>query len=221
MLPLTKRLAARYRHTGEPMDDLEQVACLGLIKAVDRYDPDVGSFISYAVPNILGELKRHFRDKGWTMRVPRSLQERVLYVNQAMEDLSGELGRSPTPRDVSQHTGLEIDDVVEALEASSAYSPMALDAPHPGDESGDRTLGESVGADDPAYALVELRDALTPAFRALPARDQAILKLRFVDDLTQSEIAERVGVSQMQVSRLLRRGLDRVGSVAAGYGHAE
>lgn len=220
MLPLTKRLAGRYRHTGESQDDLEQVACLGLIKAIDRYDPDVGSFVRYAVPNIMGELKRHFRDKGWGMRVPRSMQERFLRVNEAINVLSGELGRSPTPRDLARHTGLKIEDVVEALELSTAYSPAALDAPFTGAEDGDRTLGDSLGAEDPGYAAVDLGQAVTPAFRALPAREQTILKLRFMDDLTQSEIAERVGVSQMHVSRLLRRSLDRLGAAATG-GEAE
>ena len=213
-LPLTKRLAGRYRHTGESLDDLEQVASLGLIKAIDRYDPALGSFVRYAVPNIIGELKRHFRDKGWGMRVPRSMQERFLQVNKALGDLSGELGRSPTPKDVAEHTGLALEEVLEALEATAAYAPAPLDAPYPGDQDGDRTLGDSLGAEDPGYGLVELGEALTPAFKALPPREQAILKLRFIDDLTQSEIAEQLGISQMHVSRLLRRSLERLRAVA-------
>src|SRR5918997_929044 len=172
-LPMAKRLAGRYRHTGESQDDLEQVACLGLIKAIDRYDPGLGPFVRYAVPNIMGELKRHFRDKGWSMHVPRSVQERFLQVNDAMDELSGRLGRSPSPKDVAAHTGLELEEVLEALD---------------------------------------------PAFRALPPREQTILKLRFIDDLTQSEIAEHVGVSQMHVSRLLRRSLDRLNAAAEGHG---
>ena len=215
-LPLTKRLAGRYRHTGESLDDLEQVASLGLIKAIDRYDPALGSFVRYAVPNIIGELKRHFRDKGWGMRVPRSMQERFLQVNRALGELSGELGRSPTPKDVAEHTGLTLEEVLEALEATAAYAPAPLDAPYPGDQDGDRTLGDSLGAVDPGYGLVELGEALTPAFRALPAREQAILKLRFIDDLTQSEIAEQLCISQMHVSRLLRRSLDRLAAAAQG-----
>ena len=215
-LPLVRRLASRYRHSAESQEDLEQVACVGLIKAIDRYDPNLGSFARYAVPNVIGELKRHFRDKGWGMRVPRSMQERFLQVNEAVSVLSGELGRSPAPKDVAAHTGLSVEDVLEALEASAAYSPAALDGPYTGGEDGDRTLGESLGAEDPGYELVELNDAVSPAFRALPEREQTILKLRFVDDLTQSEIAEHVGVSQMHVSRLLKRSLDRLGAAAEG-----
>ncbi len=215
-LPLTKRLAARYRHTGESQDDLEQVASMGLIKAIDRYDPDLGPFVRYAVPNIMGELKRHFRDKGWGVRVPRSVQERFLRVNDAVDQLSGRLGRSPSPRDIAEHTGLSLEDVLEALEAATAYSPVTLDAPHPGDGDTDRTLGDNLGAEDPSYGFVDLGQALAPAFRALPAREQTILRLRFIDDLTQSEIAEQIGVSQMHVSRLLRRSLDRLSTAAEG-----
>jgi RNA polymerase sigma-B factor len=215
-LPLTKRLAARYRQTAESLDDLEQVASLGLIKAIDRHDPALGSFVRYAVPTIIGELKRHFRDKGWGMRVPRSTQERFLAVNNAIEELSGELGRSPTPKDVARHTGLALEEVLEALEASAAYAPAPLDAPYAGDHDGDRTLGDSLGAEDPGYGLVELSQAVSPAFQALPAREQSILKLRFVNDLTQQEIADQMGISQMHVSRLLSRSLDRLGAASRG-----
>jgi RNA polymerase sigma-B factor len=169
----------------------------------------------------MGELKRHFRDKGWSMHVPRSVQERFLQVNDAMDQLSGRLGRSPSPKDIAKQTGLTVEEVLEALEASSAYSPVALDAPHPGDEEGDRTLGDSLGTDDARYGFVELGQALAPAFRALPAREQTILKLRFIDDLTQSEIADQVGVSQMHVSRLLRRSLDRLNAAAEGHGQPQ
>ena len=204
-MPLTRRLAGRYRHTGESQDDLEQVACLGLIKAVDRYDPDLGPFVRYAVPNIMGELKRHFRDKGWGMRVPRALQERWITVSAASETLSGRLGRSPTPKDIADQTGLSLDEVLEALEASDAYSPRALDAPMALDDDAGRTLGDSVGAEDAGFEMVELAQAIGPAFHDLPEREQQILRLRFVEDLTQLEIAGRVGISQMHVSRLLRR----------------
>ena len=213
-MPLARRLAGRYRHTGESQDDLEQVAYLGLIKAIDRYDSDLGPFARYAVPNIMGELKRHFRDKGWGIHVPRSLQERCLKINQAVEELSGRLGRSPSALDLAKHTGFTLYEVSEALVASSAYSPAALDAPHPGDSDGDRTLGDSLGDNDPGFEYVELGSALAPAFKALPRREQTILHLRFIEDLTQSEIAERVGLSQMHVSRLLRRSLERLSAAA-------
>ena len=215
-MPLAKRLAGRYRHTGESQDDLEQVAYLGLIKAIDRYDPDLGPFVRYAVPNILGELKRHFRDKGWGIHVPRSLQERFLKINEAIEYLSGRLGRSPTPQDVAGYTGLQLEEVLEALQAATAYTPVTLDASHPGDPEGERTLGDSLGGDDRRYEYVELGSAFAPAFHALPQREQEILGLRFREDLTQSEIADRVGVSQMHVSRLLRRSLDRLSAAADG-----
>ena len=211
-MPLAKRLAGRYRHTGESQDDLEQVAYLGLIKSIDRYDPDLGPFTRYAVPNILGELKRHFRDKGWGIRVPRALQERVLKINEAVEVLSGRLGRSPSPRDVAEHTGMSLEEVLEGFDAASAYSPTALDAPYSGDPDGARTLADTLGGEDDGYERVELTEAIAPSFRALPEREQEILRLRFVEDLTQSEIAARIGVSQMHVSRLLRRSLDRLGA---------
>ncbi len=217
-MPLARRLAGRYRQTGESQDDLEQVAYLGLIKAIDRYDADLGPFVRYAVPNIMGELKRHFRDKGWAMHVPRSLQERFLQINQAIEELAGRLGRSPTPKDIAGHTGCSVEEVLEALEASSAYTPVTLDAPQAIDSDGDRTLGDTLGSEDHRYELVELGQSLAPAFQALPRREQTILKLRFIDDLKQSEIAERVGVSQMHVSRLLRRAPDQLAAAAAECG---
>jgi RNA polymerase sigma-B factor len=212
-MPLARRLAGRYRHSGEQLEDLEQVAFLALIKAIDRYDPELGPFVRYAVPNVLGELKRHFRDKGWGMRVPRSVQERVLQVNEALERLSSTLRRSPTPRDIAAATGLELADVLEALEAATAYTPAALDAPHAVDEDGDRTLHDLMGRPEPGYEVVELGEAVGPEFKRLPQREQEIVRLRFLEDLTQAEIAERVGLSQMHVSRLLRRSLARLESV--------
>jgi len=210
-MPLARRLAGRYRHTGEAQDDLEQVAYLGLLKAIDRYDAGRGPFVRYAVPNIMGELKRHFGDKGWGLHVPRSVQERVLVVNRASDALAGKLGRSPSPRDLAEATGLTMEQVLEALDAASAYTPAALDAPQPGgDGEGERTLGDTLGGEDAHYELVEIGEAIAPAFQALPEREQVILKLRFIDDLTQSEIAEKIGVSQMHVSRLLRRSLNQL-----------
>ena len=213
-LPLAHRLAGRYRNSGEPMDDLRQVATVGLINSVDRYDPEAGPFVRYAVPNILGELKRHFRDKGWTMRVPRSLQENTLLVTKTTDKLYTKLGRAPTPKDVADATKLNLEEVLEAMDLSSAYSPTPLDAPMGHDEDGDRTVGDTVGSEDDRYELVELGNSVGPAFRELPEREQMILKLRFKDDLTQAEIAERVGVSQMHVSRLIRRALSQLSDAA-------
>jgi RNA polymerase sigma-B factor len=213
-MPLAKALSRRYSHTGEASEDLEQVAYVALIKAVDRYDPERGPFRSYAIPYVLGELKRHFRDKGWSMHVPRSTQERLMAVNGAIERLSGSLGRSPSPKEIAEFLQCTPEEVVEALSAADAYSPASLDAPQRSDPEGDVTVGDGVGAVDERFELVELGASVAPAFRALPHREQLILKLRFIDDLNQAEIAERVGISQMHVSRLLRRSLDRL--AAAG-----
>ncbi len=208
-LPLARRLASRYRNSGESSDDLEQVASLGLIKAIDRYRPEAGAFARFAVPTIVGELKRHFRDKGWGMHVPRYLQERVMEVNDAVERLATELGRSPTPRDVAESTGHPVEEVLEAMHAAGAYSPMSLDSPQPGGDAEDEnTLGQRLGKEDPQYELAEWRPTVAPALAALPEREREILRLRFQEDLTQSEIASRIGISQMHVSRLLRRSLE-------------
>jgi len=213
-VPLAQRLSSRYRNSGESMEDLRQVANLGLINAVDRYDPGAGPFVRYAVPTILGELKRHFRDKRWAMRVPRSLQERTMAVTRTVDVLYSQLGRSPSPRDVAEESGLTLEEVLEAMDMSTAYSPTSLDAPLGRDEDGAHTLADTLGSDDASYELVELGNSVAPAFRALPKREQAILKLRFVDDLTQAEIAERVGISQMHVSRLIRRALEQLSKAA-------
>ncbi len=211
MMPLARRMAGRYSHTGEAREDLEQVAYLALTKAVDRYDPEVGPFRAYAVPYMLGELRRHFRDKGWGVHVPRSVQERLMRTNQAVERLLGELGRSPTPKEIAARTGDSVEDVLEALDAAAAYSPSSLDAPFAGADDGEvRTVGDAVGGEDGHYEMVELGATVGPVFRALPEREQLIVKLRFVDDLKQHEIAERIGISQMHVSRLLRRAVDRM-----------
>ncbi len=209
--PVAQRLAARYRHTTEPLEDLEQVAYLGLLKAIERFDPDRGPFMPYAVPTILGELKRHFRDRGWAMHVSRSLQERYLRVSETVDALTAEFGRSPTPRAIAESTGLSLEDVIEALNATTAYAPAALDAPRrtaDGDEDG--ALVDALGGEDPGYELVELGATLEPALRELSDRERTILQLRFAEDLTQSEIAERIGVSQMHVSRLLRRAIEQL-----------
>ena len=209
-MPLARQLAARYRHAGEPLDDLVQVASFGLIKAVERFDPERGnSFTRFAVPTMLGEIKRHFRDKAWSVHVPRATQELVLKVGDALGTLPSKIGRSPTPRDVAEAVGAPVEDVLEAMEAATAYEAVSLDAPRPSSgEEESWTLAESLSADDPGYELVEIGETLRGTLEALPARERLILRLRFEEDLTQAEIAEQVGVSQMHVSRLLRRSLD-------------
>lgn len=214
--PLARRLAGRYRHSSEPLADLEQVAYVGLLKAIDRYDPSRGPFVGYAIPNVLGELRRHFRDHGWAIRIPRSLQVRLLEINRTMEWLPGKLGRAPTPTDIAAHTDLTPEQVAEAIEAGSAYAPAALDAPFRGDPDVGRVLLDTLGGEDGRFELVNLGSSVAPALRALPERERTIIALRFEHDLTQSEIAEHVGISQMHVSRLLRRSLDRLAAAVDG-----
>ena len=220
-VPLARQLASRYRHAGEPLDDLVQVACLGLLKAIDRFEPDRGhAFTKYAVPTMLGELKRHFRDKGWSVHVPRATQELVLKVSEALGVLPAKLGRSPRPRDIAEAIGEPVEDVLEAMEAATAYEATSLDQPRPGADADDDgwSWGDSVATEEHGYELVEISETLRGTLEALPPRERLILDLRFGCDLTQAEIADRVGVSQMHVSRLLRRSLDRLaaaGSAAA------
>jgi RNA polymerase sigma-B factor len=216
-MPLARQLAARYRHAGEPLEDLVQVACVGLIKAVDRYDPERGNgFTRYAVPTMLGEIKRHFRDKGWSVHVPRATQELVLKVGEALGDLPSRLGRSPTARDIAAAVNAPVEDVLEAMEAATAYEAVSLDAPRPGTNEDEAwTLGESLCEEEQGYELVEIGETLRGTLEALPARERLILRLRFEEDLTQAEIAETIGVSQMHVSRLLRRSLDRLSAAGA------
>ena len=210
-MPMARRLAARYRRSSEAAEDLEQVAYLGLLKTIDRYDPSLGGFVGYAVTTIRGELKRHFRDHGWTMHVTRPVQERYLKVSAAADTLAVSQGRAPTLKELALHTGFGVDEVVEALDAGDGYSPPSLDAPATSDPDGaTRTLGDTVGMSEPGYERVELGEAVGPAFRRLPERQQDMLRMRFIEDLTQSEIAARCGVSQMHVSRLLRRSLNEL-----------
>jgi RNA polymerase sigma-B factor len=216
-MPLARSLAARYARANEPLDDLVQVACIGLIKAVDRFDPSRGTaFSSFAVPSILGELKRYFRDHGWATRVPRPLQERVLQVNAAVETLASELGRAPKPREIATATGLSLECALEAMEAANGHDSISLDAPlgRGGDGDGSATYADSVGEIDGALELVEYRSVVAATIKALPERERQVLALRFEEDLTQSEIAARIGVSQMHVSRLIRRALTRLQTVA-------
>jgi RNA polymerase sigma-B factor len=214
-LPLARQLARRYQRGNEPLDDLVQVASIGLVKAVDRFDPQRGTaFSSYAVPTILGELKRYFRDVGWAVHVPRGMQERVMTVNQAIGRLSRTLGRSPTAAEIANETGLQLELVLEALEAAIAYDAVSLDTPRTSEEEDGDTYADTVGAIDDRFELIEYTSAIGPTMRALPPRDRLVLKLRFEQDLTQLEIAERIGVSQMHVSRLIRRALKRLRTVA-------
>jgi RNA polymerase sigma-B factor len=213
-MPLARQLARRYQRGNEPLDDLVQVASLGLIKAIDRYSLDRGTaFSSYAVPTILGELKRYFRDVGWAVHVPRGMQERIMQVNSNVEVLSRKLGRSPTPAEIGKEIGARPEEVLEAMEASVAYEASSLDAPRAHGDDSD-SYADSIGAEDDAYEQIEYLQTIAPTMRALPERDRLVLKLRFEDDLTQSEIADRIGVSQMHVSRLIRRALTRLRTVA-------
>ena len=207
-LPLAHQVARRYQRSGEPFDDLLQVARLGLCKAVERFDPARGvAFSTYAVPTMVGELKRHFRDTGWAIHVPRSLQERVLKVEQTGKALSSRLGRAPTVQELAAAAQMDPEQALEALEAASAYETRSLDAPAPTDDQEGRSYAETIGGRDDAYELVEDRGAVAKAMRVLPLREQRILHMRFMEDMTQSEIAAHIGVSQMQISRLLRRSL--------------
>jgi RNA polymerase sigma-B factor len=216
-VPVARQLALRYRHSGELVDDLAQVACLGLLKAIDRYEPEVGDgFARYALPTMLGELKRHFRDKGWAVRVPRATQELALKVNDALGTLPAELGRAARPRDVAEAIGVSVEEVLEAMEAATAYEATSLDAPRHGrEDEDDWTYAESLADEEPGYELVEIGETLRGTLDALPERERLILRLRFELDMTQAEIAERVGVSQMHVSRLLRRSLARLSAAGA------
>jgi len=208
-MPLARSLARRYGSSSEPFEDLLQVASLGLLKAVDRYDAGRGySFSSYAVPTIVGEMRRYFRDSGWALHVPRGAQERALKVREAQERLTREQGRAPTVHQLAQRLELDIEAVVDALAALAAYETFSLDQPQGRDALAG--YGESLGADDERYELVELDATLASALSCLGASERAILRMRFVEDLTQTEIAKRMGISQMQVSRQLRRSLDRL-----------
>ena len=216
-MPLARQLASRYRHAGEPLEDLVQVACVGLLKAIDRYDPERGAgFARYAVPTMLGEIKRHFRDKGWAVRVPRATQELALKVSDALGTLPAKLGRAARPRDVAEVVGASVEEVLEAMEAATAYEATSLDAPRPGaSDDADWSLGDALADVEEGYALVDIGETLRGTLDALPARERLILRLRFERDMTQAEIAEVVGVSQMHVSRLLRRSLDRLSAAGA------
>ncbi|HET9381883.1 MAG TPA: SigB/SigF/SigG family RNA polymerase sigma factor [Streptomyces sp.] len=205
-LPLVEHLARRFRNRGEPLDDLTQVATIGLIKSVDRFDPDRGvEFSTYATPTVVGEIKRHFRDKGWAVRVPRRLQELRLALTTATAELSQQHGRSPTVHELAEKLGISEEEVLEGLESANAYSTLSLDVPDTDDES--PAVADTLGAEDEALEGVEYRESLKPLLEDLPPREKRILLLRFFGNMTQSQIAQEVGISQMHVSRLLARTL--------------
>ena len=215
-LPLARDLARRYSYTDEPFDDLLQVASVGLIKAIDRFDPDRGAkFSSYAAPTILGELKRHFRDKGWSLHVPRDLQERALAVSRKTEALSKELGRSPSVREVAEALGHTVEDVLEAQQAAASYEAVSLDAPMGREDDEAAALVELLGSEDLGYELVADRDAMASGWKELRDVEASVLELRFMHGLNQREIGERIGYSQMHVSRLLRRALSQLETATA------
>jgi RNA polymerase sigma-B factor len=204
-LPLARSIAKRYRKAEEPFDDLLQVASLGLLKAVDRFDPARGiAFSSFAVPTIVGELRRHFRDRCWSVRPPRELQERALEVDKYRTELTTRLGRSPSVRELGQALELDDEQVLEALQAQQGMRAASLDAPRSSGEDNDATLADAHGSLDPELARAEHRATLARLFERLDEREQIVLRLRFEEDLTQEQIGARVGVSQMQVSRIIR-----------------
>jgi RNA polymerase sigma-B factor len=206
-LPLVEYLARRFRNRGEPLDDLVQVATIGLIKSVDRFDLDRGvEFSTYATPTIVGEIKRHFRDKGWAIRVPRRLQELKLSLTKATSELSQKNGRSPTVAELAGFLEITEEEILEGLESANAYSAVSLDAPDGGDDDSP-AVADSLGTMDDALEGVEYRESLKPLLDKLPPREKRILLLRFFGGMTQSQIAAELGISQMHVSRLLARTL--------------
>jgi RNA polymerase sigma-B factor len=210
-LPLARKLARRYAGAREPFDDLVQVASLGLVKAVDRFDTSRGTaFSSFAVPTILGELKRYFRDLGWSVHVPRGAQELALKVEDAQQKLTTKTGRPPTVDQLAQYLELSLEEVLDALETAGAHHSASLDAPRDDVDGEAGTLADSFGEEDERFELVDASVTIAAAASELSARERRVLVLRFVDDLTQTQIADEIGVSQMQVSRILRRALGRL-----------
>jgi RNA polymerase sigma-B factor len=221
LMPLVRALASRYSGRGEPFEDLVQVGALGLIKAVDRFDVDRGvEFSSYAVPTIVGEIRRHFRDKAWAMHVPRRLKELSVRLSRVLDELTTELGRSPTIAELAEAVGAEEEEVIDALDSAHAYSTRSLHAPF--EEGGDDSLAEKLGTAETGYEEVEDGSLVAAGLDALDERERRIVELRFFEELTQSQIAAEIGISQMHVSRLLRKALTtmrgRLEEVTAGEG---
>jgi RNA polymerase sigma-B factor len=218
-LPMAERLAQRYAGRGEPIEDLRQTATVGLIKAVDRFDPQFGTeFTAYAVPTILGEIRRYFRDRGWSVRVPRRLQELWLAINEANGACQARLGRTPTIADLAAYLKISEEEVIEGLEGSSAYRATSLSTPISAD--GALELGDLLGGDDHGYVLTEMRLDLGPALATLTERERRIVTLRFYGNQTQTQIAEQIGVSQMHVSRLLAASLAKLSKALTDRGAA-
>ena len=222
-LPLARQLARRYQRASEPLDDLMQVASIGLIKAIDRFDADRDiAFSSYAVPTILGEIKRHFRDRTWAVRVPRDLQELTLRVDRAVGELAEDLQRQPSVAEIGGAVGVDEEGVLEALQAGGAYRATSFDAPRGGEDEGapTATLGESIGVEETGFDRAEERATLSTLLATVSAREREVLRMRFEDDMTQAEIGAIIGVSQMQVSRLIRKALTQLRASADDTGPA-
>ena len=210
-LPLVEHCARRFRNRGEPLEDLVQVGTIGLIKSIDRFDSDRGvEFSTYATPTIIGEIKRYFRDKGWAIRVPRRLQELRMQIGTHTAELTQSLGRSPTPRELAEAIGCSVEEIIEGIESSNAYSTLSLDASDDGEDGGAATMLDAIGIDDVGLEHVEIRESIKPLLDKLAPREKKILLLRFFKNMTQSQIAEEIGVSQMHVSRLLNRTLEQL-----------
>jgi len=210
-MSLVRSLARRYNYRGEQLDDLIQIGSIGLIKAIDRFDVNRGvELTTYATPNIIGEIKRHFRDRGWAVRVPRGLQELNVQLSKLVEQLTVQLSRSPTIPELAKAAGVEEEEVLEALESGRAYSSVSLSSGGTTEDGEELDPLESLGDIDPEFEISEDRASLAPGFKVLDQRERTILHLRFFEGLTQSQIAQQVGISQMHVSRLIRRALEKI-----------
>jgi RNA polymerase sigma-B factor len=216
LLPLAHRLARRYAHSSEPYEDLAQVASLALVRAIDRFDHERGNdFAAFAIPTILGDLKRYFRDCTWAVHVSRGVQERALAIVEGREQLTNVRGRPPSVQEIAEHLELTSEEVLEGLQAAEAYVTLSLDAPRGSAEDSDElTVGDALGDEDARYELIEADIVVANAVQELPVRDRHILHLRFVAEMTQSEIAAQMGISQMQISRLLRRSIAQLRTLA-------